>query len=96
VRHGRTFRHGGHAIALVAALREMKPGIMSSATILLVTLPANAFAPVGADVVGILGQDFLGPNNYTLDYRHRTLRWDGDDLPSAAGADVLKLIPAGG
>ena len=87
---------GGHAMALVAALREVKLGIMSSETILAVMVPANAIAAVGAGVVGILGQDFLGPHNYTLDYRHRTLMWDGDDVPSAAGSDALKLIPEGG
>ena len=86
---------GGHAMALVAALREVKLGIMSSETILAVKVPANAIAAFSAGVVGILGQDFLGPHNYTLDYRHRTLTWDGDDVPSAAGADALKLIPKG-
>lgn len=84
----------GHAVALVAVLRDVRLGVMSSETILAITMPANALAAAGAGVVGILGQDFLAPHNYTLDYRHRTLTWD-DDAGPPAGGETLKLITLG-
>jgi hypothetical protein len=87
----------GHTTMFVAAMREVKVGIMSSERILAVTVPAEALAPAGAGVVGVLGQDFLGPHNYTLDYRHRTLTWDGEGAQTAAdGATTLRLIPQNG
>jgi predicted aspartyl protease len=87
----------GHTTMFVAAMRGVKVGIMSSERILAVTVPADALAPAGAGVVGVLGQDFLGPHNYTLDYRRHMLVWDGDGANAAVGSEtVLRLVPENG
>jgi hypothetical protein len=88
----------GHSMTFVAALRDVRLGVISSEKILAVTVPADALAAAaGVGIVGILGQDFLGPHNYTLDYRHRMLTWDDEDARQTPGAETtLKLVPRNG
>jgi hypothetical protein len=65
---------------------------------LLVTVLTNAdLEAVGAGLDGILGQDFLIDQNYTLDYEHRHLVWGaGDEAPgTAVRLPVMQVKGAG-
>jgi len=44
--------------------------------LLAVVVSAARLSPLGSDVRGVLGQDFLSAFNYTLDYRRGRLTWD--------------------
>ena len=51
----------------------------------------------GVDILGILGQDFLARHSYTIDYRHRQLRWYGEGSLDAGAEGVgLALHPSEG
>ena len=58
-------------------------------------LPAHRFRELGADVQGVLGQDFLATFDYTLDYIRRELTWKAETGPGMP-AVRLALTPDAG
>jgi hypothetical protein len=58
-------------------------------------LPSSTFAALGADVQGVLGQDFLATFDYTLDYTRRELTWKAE-AGSGTPAARLSLTPDAG
>ena len=101
-------RLGLHAIAkaeiLSATGQSMRPvvrlgrtavGAASRDGILASVLDSADFGRLDTDVDGVLGQDFLGDFDYTLDYVHGRLTWAADDSTEAPVAR-LSLAPEGG
>jgi predicted aspartyl protease len=78
----------GREMREVAQVRVMLGGV-SAERLLPSVIPASVLSSVAPRLDGILGQDFLMPHNYTLDYRRRTFRWSIlDDM----GGTSLPLV----
>jgi hypothetical protein len=65
----------------VVELLQTAIGLARSERILASVVPSAELDRLADGIEGIIGQDFLLPFNYTLDYRGKRLRWDD------AGAD---------
>jgi predicted aspartyl protease len=73
----------GRTVRPVVQLPRVTIGSAAADSLLASVLPDDVVSAVGRMFDGILGQDFLAPHNYTLDYRSRTLTWrtDTNDEP---------------
>jgi predicted aspartyl protease len=69
----------GSTMRPVARLINIRVGRARAQAILAPTLSDDAVRRLGADVVGVLGQDFLSRFNYTIDYRHDRLIWHDEE-----------------
>jgi hypothetical protein len=65
----------GRTLRAVVELSRVSVGSAAVDCLLPSVLPDNDVKALAAHLDGILGQDFLAPHNYTLDYRGRTLNW---------------------
>ena len=72
-------------------LDVMSVGAASRRSLLANVIDDRDLAALGPDVDGILGQDFLAEQHYTVDYRRKRLSWRADtggDEPAAATLDL--------
>lgn len=72
-------------------LDVMSVGAASRRSLLASVIDDRDLAALGPDVDGILGQDFLAEQHYTVDYRRKRLSWRAEtsgDEPSAATLDI--------
>jgi Aspartyl protease len=65
----------GRAMRLIVQVLRVSVGSAASDCLLSSVLPDDAVGLRAPKLDGILGQDFLSPHNYILDYRRRTLSW---------------------
>lgn len=79
---------------LVVRLDRVRVGPVEADELLPSVLPPAAGQVLGPGVSGILGQDFLGRFNYTLDYRRSTVLWN--DVPESSASERLPLVPVDG
>lgn len=79
---------------LVVRMDRVSVGPVETEALLPSVLPPAASQVLGPGVSGILGQDFLGRFNYTLDYRRSIVLWN--DAPDSSTSDRLALVPADG
>lgn len=83
---------GGSETRLVVRLDSIRLSSVKVDAVLAPVVPALQLARLGRGVRGLLGQDFLSPFNYTLDYRRARLTWD-EALPcSTRGAVRLQAV----
>jgi predicted aspartyl protease len=84
----------GTVTCLVVRMDDVQMGAARVDGLLPTALPSSAMALLGADIDGVIGQDFLARFDYTIDYRESVVRWDdGDD----DGTGVrLTLVPSHG
>ena len=61
---------------IVTRLDALAVGSVMRRELLAAVLPDRALASLGIDADGLLGQDFLADQNYTLDYVRGQLTWD--------------------
>ena len=80
----------GREVQLVVRLGEMAIGTATVAGMLPSVIPAPQFRSIVGGVDGIVGRDFLGHFNYTLDYRKKLLRWTAE--PGAASDTHLQML----
>jgi hypothetical protein len=66
---------GGRTVRAIVQLPGIAVGSAAADSLLASVLPDDVFRAVGRRLDGILGQDFLAPHNYTLDYQNATLTW---------------------
>ena len=85
---------GGTDARPVVQLRTVKIGTARVGGILAPVLPALRLTPLGRNVRGILGQDFLSAHNYTLDYRRGRLTWD--TAVACGGSEAVALAASEG
>jgi hypothetical protein len=85
----------GHSMRPVVRLGRTAVGAAAREGILASVLPSAELGRLGGDVDGVLGQDFLGDFDYTLDYLHGRLTWTADGEMSEPAAR-LTLAPEGG
>ena len=85
----------GHSMRPVVRLGRTAVGAAAREGILASVLPSAELGRLGGDVDGVLGQDFLGDFDYTLDYLHGRLTWTADGETSEPAAR-LTLAPEGG
>jgi predicted aspartyl protease len=85
---------GGTDARPVVRLRSVNIGTALQEHLLAPVVPAERLAPLGRNVRGILGQDFLSAHNYTLDYRRRRIAWD--EPVACGGSDAAALIASEG
>jgi predicted aspartyl protease len=86
---------GGTQQQHVVHLTRLTLGTVAKHGLLVPVLDNSAMESVGAGVDGILGQDFLLDQNYTLDYEHRRLAWNAAASTASAPAE-LALVEAEG
>jgi clan AA aspartic protease (TIGR02281 family) len=94
----------GRATLAVVRIPRVTVGTVVAEALLASVLPASVLEAAAAGLDGVLGQDFLGPHNYTLDYRRKTLSWNvnPDDERGtrlallSRDARVLVELPQGG
>lgn len=86
--------NAGSELRLVVRLASVSIAAARVEHLLAPVLPAARLDAIGSGVRGVLGQDFLSAFNYTLDYRHARLTWDGP--LTCAAPDAVRLIPADG
>lgn len=72
-------------------LAVMSVGAASRRSLLASVIDDRDLAALGPDVDGILGQDFLVEQHYTLDYRRKRLSWRVDTSGDEAAAATLDL-----
>lgn len=77
-------------VRLVVRLDQIAIGGAAKTDLLVPVLDSADLGVVGPGVDGILGQDFLLDQNYTLDYEHRRLSWDR--APTSPTAGRLALV----
>jgi len=65
----------GLAECLVVSLPAMTTGAATVSGITATVLPAAAGGVLGADLDGVLGQDFLSRFDFSIDYRHSRIDW---------------------
>jgi predicted aspartyl protease len=82
----------GRAFSPVVRLSRPALGNTSVDSLLALKLPADALGGGHVRVSGVLGQDFLGPHNYTLDYRRRTLTWGDGPVPDRVSDTRVPLV----
>lgn len=85
----------GHAMRPIVRLGRTSVGAAAREGILASVLPSAELGRLGGDVDGVLGQDFLGDFDYTLDYLHGRLTWTAD-AGTGEPAARLTLAPEGG
>ena len=85
----------GHSMRPVVRLGRTAVGAAARRDLLASVLPSAELGRLGGDVDGVLGQDFLGDFDYTLDYLHGRLTWTADGETSEPAAR-LALSPEGG
>jgi Aspartyl protease len=85
----------GHSMRPVVRLGRTAVGSAAREGILASVLPSAELGRLGGDVEGVLGQDFLGNFDYTIDYLHGRLTWTADGETSEPAAR-LTLMPEGG
>jgi hypothetical protein len=76
----------GQSMQPVVRLESTAVGSAVRDGLLASVLPSATFVTLGADVQGVLGQDFLATFDYTIDYTRRELTWtaeDGSETPAA-------------
>ena len=78
------------AVGSVIELEEVTIGPVTRHALPAAVLPENAVNAIGRDVDGLLGQDFLREQNYTLDYTRGRLVWH-DRVDGDRGAVRLSL-----
>jgi predicted aspartyl protease len=66
---------GGRTVRPIVQLPNVAVGSAAADALLASVLPDDVFSAVGRKLDGILGQDFLAPHNYTLDYQNATVTW---------------------
>ena len=84
----------GSDVRLVVRLESVAVGSARVEDLLAPLVPASRLSPLGPDVRGLLGQDFLSAFNYTLDYRHGRLTWDGP--LTCRAPEAVPMVPAEG
>jgi clan AA aspartic protease (TIGR02281 family) len=75
---------------MVIELDEVTIGPVTRRALPAAVLPESAVSAIGRDADGLLGQDFLKEQNYTLDYARGRLVWN-DRVDSDRGAVRLAL-----
>lgn len=80
---------GGTDTRPVVRLGSVNIGTARRENVLAPVVPAERLAPLGRNVRGILGQDFLSAHNYTLDYRRRRIGWDEAVVCGGSNAAAL-------
>jgi len=85
----------GHSTRPVVRLGRTAVGAAARKDLLASVLPSAELGRLGGEVDGVLGQDFLGDFDYTLDYLHGRLTWTADGETSEPAAR-LALSPEGG
>lgn len=83
----------GSETQLVVRLGRMTIGAASAEGVLPSVIPAAQLESALPGVDGIVGQDFLGNFNYTLDYRKKLLSWTIE--PNAASGTRLRMVREG-
>jgi clan AA aspartic protease (TIGR02281 family) len=78
------------AMGAVIELDEVTVGTVTRRALPAAVLPEGAASAVGRDADGLLGQDFLKEQNYTLDYARGRLVWN-DRVDGDRGAVRLAL-----
>lgn len=95
----------GTVECLIVSLSSVDVGAAQAAELLATVLPGSASQALGPNVDGVLGVDFLGQFNFTLDYRRSELEWgdgrlrlEAERLPlrSVAGRFLVDLPQASG
>jgi predicted aspartyl protease len=77
----------GDEMRVVVNLGRVSVGGAAAAAVLASIVDTDRLRVDGAEVDGVLGQDFLSRFDYTIDYRRRVLVWEG----AAAGHDGVRL-----
>jgi hypothetical protein len=85
----------GHFMRPVVRLGRTAVGAAAREGILASVLPSAELGRLGGDVDGVIGQDFLGDFDYTLDYLRGRLTWTADGETSEPAAR-LTLASEGG
>jgi Aspartyl protease len=85
----------GQSMRPVVRLESTAVGSAVRDGLLASVLPSDRFIALGADVQGVLGQDFLATFDYTLDYARRELTWKAE-AGSGTPAARLSLTPDAG
>jgi hypothetical protein len=101
-------RLGLHAVAkaeiMSATGQSMRPIVRLGRTVvggaardglLASVLPSADLGRLGTSVDGVLGQDFLGDFDYTLDYLHGRLTWTADGTIDEAAARLMLAAEGG-
>jgi len=78
------------ATGTVIELDEITVGTVTRRSLPAAVLPEGAVSALGRDADGLLGQDFLRDQNYTLDYARGRLVWN-ESVDSDRGAVRLAL-----
>ncbi len=84
----------GSELRTVVRLASLSIAAARVDNLLAPVLPQARLAAIGPGVRGVLGQDFLSAFNYTLDYQHAKLTWDGP--VTCDTADAVRLVQAEG
>jgi predicted aspartyl protease len=77
----------GDETRLVVDLGRVSVGAAAADALLASIVDADRLWMDGAEVDGVLGQDFLARFDYTIDYRRRVLAWEA----AAMGGDGVRL-----
>ena len=81
----------GQSARDVTRLDVMSVGARSRRGLLATVLEDSDLAALGPNIHGIVGQNFLADEAYTIDYRGRKLTWRADADGDAAAAATLEI-----
>ncbi len=84
----------GSTEVLIVRLNDISVGAARVNELLATVLPRESTQILGRGLSGIIGQDFLGRFNFSLDYRRSKVRWF--DAPPAGKGPRLALVPSEG
>jgi predicted aspartyl protease len=82
----------GTDVRLVVRLGSLAIAAVKVADLLTPVVPDARLEPLGTEIRGIVGQDFLSGFNYTLDYRRSRLTWDDELTCNAPGRVPLVAV----